>query len=127
MADALSFSLVSPERELYAGDVSHVVLPGQEGQFQVGPGHAPLMATLSPGRLMVVTAGGQKGFFVRGGFADVTSRGLTVLAELAIPEDELTNTVISEQREWAEGVKKDEESSPEQVIDAQRAEEALNA
>ena len=49
MSDKLHFSLVSPERELFAGEVDQVDAPGSEGQFGVLPGHAPFMATLKPG------------------------------------------------------------------------------
>jgi F0F1-type ATP synthase epsilon subunit len=50
MADKLSFALVSPERELFNGDVDHVVVPGAEGEFGVLPNHAPVMSVIKPGR-----------------------------------------------------------------------------
>lgn len=84
MSDKLHFSLVSPERELYAGDVDQVIAPGEAGEFGVLVNHAPLMSTLSMGLLKVIEGGAEKRFFVRGGFADVTPAGLTVLAEEAI-------------------------------------------
>jgi F-type H+-transporting ATPase subunit epsilon len=84
MSDKLHFSLVSPERELYAGYVDQVIAPGEAGEFGVLVNHAPLMSTLSMGLLKVIDAGAEKRFFVRGGFADVTPAGLTVLAEEAI-------------------------------------------
>ncbi len=84
MSDKLHFSLVSPERELYAGDVDQVIAPGEAGEFGVLVNHAPLMSTLSMGLLKVIDAGAERRFFVRGGFADVTPAGLTVLAEEAI-------------------------------------------
>lgn len=84
MSDKLHFSLVSPERELFAGAVDQVVAPGEAGEFGVLVNHAPLMSTLAMGRLKVIDGGAEKRFFVRGGFADVTPAGLTVLAEEAI-------------------------------------------
>lgn len=80
----LHFSLVSPERELYAGEVDRVDAPGVEGDFGVLAGHAPFMTILREGRLTVVDGASVRVFEVRGGFADVTPAGLTVLAEQAV-------------------------------------------
>jgi len=84
MADKLSFALVSPERELFNGEVDHVVVPGSEGEFGVSPNHAPVMSVIKPGALKVFNEGGERRIFVNGGFADVTPEGLTVLAEEAV-------------------------------------------
>lgn len=84
MADTLSFSLVSPERELFSGDVKQVDAPGIEGEFGVLPQHAPFMTVLKPGVVRIHEASGVTPVFVRGGFADVTPAGLTILAEEAV-------------------------------------------
>lgn len=86
MADAqtLHFSLVSPERELFSGDVKQVDAPGVEGEFGVLPQHAPFMTVLKPGVVRIHEASGVTPVFVRGGFADVTPAGLTILAEEAV-------------------------------------------
>ena len=79
----LHFSLVAPERELFSGDVDQVVAPGAEGQFGVLAGHAPFMTTLIEGDVVVVDGAARRVFSIRGGFADVTPDGLTILAEHA--------------------------------------------
>ncbi|QGZ96894.1 F0F1 ATP synthase subunit epsilon [Terricaulis silvestris] len=84
MADKLHFALVSPERELFNGEVDHVVVPGSEGEFGVSPNHAPVMSVIKPGALKVINEGTERRIFVNGGFADVTPEGLSVLAEEAI-------------------------------------------
>ena len=84
MDDKLAFTLVSPERELFHGDVDQVVVPGSEGEFGVLPKHAPFMSTIKPGALRILNNGGEQRIFVNGGFADVTPDGLTVLAEDAV-------------------------------------------
>ncbi|NWH07036.1 MAG: F0F1 ATP synthase subunit epsilon [Alphaproteobacteria bacterium] len=90
MADKLHFDLVSPERLLMAEAVDMVVVPGSEGDFGVLAGHAPLMSTIRPGFISVKN-GNQPEFriFIRGGFAEVNAKGLTILAEEAIPAGEL--------------------------------------
>lgn len=84
MTDKLSFALVSPERELFQGEVDHVVVPGVEGEFGVLPNHAPVMSVIKPGALRIFNDGAERRVFVNGGFADVTPEGLAVLAEEAI-------------------------------------------
>jgi F-type H+-transporting ATPase subunit epsilon len=85
MADPFKFDLVSPERLLLSEEVESVMVPGAEGYFTVLAHHAPLMSTLKPGLIEVKGLSGEtEKFFVRGGFADVTPSGLTILAEQAI-------------------------------------------
>lgn len=84
MAQKLHFSLVSPERELFSGAVAQVDAPGSEGDFGVLAGHAPFMTALKEGQIRVYDGGRVTVFEVRGGFADVTPEGLTVLAEHAV-------------------------------------------
>ena len=79
----LHFSLVAPERELFSGEVDQVIAPGTDGQFGVLAGHAPFMTTLAEGDVTVLDGATRRVFSVRGGFADVTPAGLTILAQSA--------------------------------------------
>ncbi|MFZ5721390.1 MAG: ATP synthase F1 subunit epsilon [Pseudomonadota bacterium] len=83
MAEKLHFSLVSPERELFSGLVDQVDAPGSEGDFGVLANHAPFMTALKEGSVRVYNDGSVRTYQVRGGFADVTPEGLTILAEHA--------------------------------------------
>src|SRR4051812_3812281 len=84
------FELVSPERLLFSGAVEQVIVPGSEGEFTVLKDHAPLMALMKPGIVTVVESGARtQKLFVRGGFADVSPTGLTILAEEAIPVEQV--------------------------------------
>jgi F-type H+-transporting ATPase subunit epsilon len=102
MADKLHFSLVSPERELMSEDVDQVDIPGAEGWIGVLPNHAPLMATLAPGMVRIRTGSDEKHIFVRGGFAEISPAGLTVLAEEAMPAEELNAEKIAQRVKDAE-------------------------
>ena len=81
MAEKLHFSLVSPEREVYVGEVDQVDAPGSEGDFGVLAGHAPFMTALREGFVTVHEGEHLHRFEVQGGFADVSPSGLTILAE----------------------------------------------
>lgn len=84
MADGIKIEIVSPEHLVLSEQASAVTVPGQEGYFTVMGDHAPLMTTLKPGFVTVTIAGGSaQTYYVRGGFADVSPEGLTILAEEA--------------------------------------------
>ena len=90
-----TFELVSPERVLFSGAVEAVILPAIEGDMTVLAGHAPMMTALKTGFLVITdNPGNGKRILVRGGFADINQTGLTVLAERALPAEELTNEVL---------------------------------
>ena len=82
---ALHFELVTPEKLVRSEEVYMVTVPGTEGDFGVLEGHAPVMSTIRDGALVIVrTPGAQpETLAIRGGFAEVNDRGLTVLAEAA--------------------------------------------
>lgn len=103
MADLLKFELVSPERLLMSDEVRQVTIPGTEGDFTVLAGHAPVLSTIRPGVVNVVDGGGADNrIFVRGGFAEVSPTGLTVLAEEAIPLADLDAEALEQQIRNAE-------------------------
>ncbi len=83
------FDLVSPEKLAFSGDVDQVDVPGIEGDFGVLAGHAPVVATIRPGILTVTTGGTQQKIIVLGGLAEVSEKGLTVLADVATSLEEL--------------------------------------
>ena len=103
MAEAFNFELVSPERLLFSEQVVQVVVPGVEGEFTVLAKHAPVMTTLRAGVVDATLAtGGNKRIFVRGGFADVTPDGFTLLAEEAMPLEDLHADALAAQIKDAE-------------------------
>jgi F-type H+-transporting ATPase subunit epsilon len=90
------FDLVSPEKLLFSGEVNQVDVPGAEGEFGVLAGHAPLVTTLRPGILVIHgEGGGALRIVVNGGFAEVGANGLTVLADMAVPEEEFDRAVLA--------------------------------
>jgi F-type H+-transporting ATPase subunit epsilon len=77
------FDLVSPEKLAFSGEVDQVDIPGVEGDFGVLAGHAPVVASIRPGILTVTAGGSQQKIIVLGGLAEVSDKGLTVLADVA--------------------------------------------
>jgi F-type H+-transporting ATPase subunit epsilon len=90
VADKVAFQLVAPERLLATADVDMVVVPGAEGDFGVLPQHSLFMSVVRPGVIETYDGGRvSERIFVAGGFAEVNERGCTVLAEEAVPVQEI--------------------------------------
>jgi F-type H+-transporting ATPase subunit epsilon len=91
MADTLKFEIVTPAAPMVADDAELVIIPGAEGNFGVMPGHAPLLSSIRPGTIEIRdrTLKILAQYFVEGGFAEVTPERCTVLAEEAVPVEEI--------------------------------------
>jgi F-type H+-transporting ATPase subunit epsilon len=95
MSTKLAFDLVSPERLFFSGAVDMVTLPGAEGDFGVLYAHAPAVSLLRAGVIDVANGNDPvKRIYVRGGFAEVSVKGLTVLAEHAMPVEEIDRSAV---------------------------------
>ena len=90
------FDLVSPEKLAFSGEVDQVDIPGVEGDFGVLAGHAPIVAAVRPGILTVITGGTREKIIVLGGLAEVSEKGLTVLANVATSIEELDRARFAE-------------------------------
>ena len=90
------FDLVSPEKLAFSGDVDQVDIPGVEGDFGVLAGHAPVVAAIRPGILTVFSGGKQEKIIVTGGVAEVSEKGLTVLADVARTLEELDRARLAD-------------------------------
>ena len=90
MADTMQFDLVSPERRLASMQVESVQIPGADGDMTAMANHSPTITTLRPGILKVEGPEGTADFVVTGGFAEISERGVSVLAERAVPRGDMT-------------------------------------
>lgn len=73
--------VISPEASLYDGDADSVVVPVYDGEVGILPNHAPFMAPLGRGTMTVTKAGAPTRFRVNGGFLQVVSNTVRVVAE----------------------------------------------
>ena len=94
MASTVQFDLVSPERRLASFPATEVQIPGAMGDLTAMEGHAATITSLRPGVLRVVASDGVKAYVVTGGFAEISAAGVSILAEQAVPLDELTPAAL---------------------------------
>jgi F-type H+-transporting ATPase subunit epsilon len=102
MAATFNFELVTPERLVFSGEATQVVVPGTEGDFGVLAGHAPFISTLRPGILEVTLPQGSQRLLVKKGVAEADPTRLTVLAQTAVPVDELQGARLASELQLAE-------------------------
>jgi len=124
--NAVQFELVSPEKLLLSEEVEMVVVPGAEGDFGVLPGHTPVISSVRPGIIHIFEGGAVKSrIFVAGGFAEVTGERCTVLAEEAVPLDEIDRDQVEKDLQNAVDDMADSgENASDRALAEQRADTA---
>jgi len=105
------FDLVSPEKLAFSGEVDQVDIPGLEGDFGVLAGHAPVVAAIRPGILTIISGTTKQKVIVLGGLAEVSAKGLTVLADVATSLDELDRAQFSAEIEGMQAKLSEKEGS----------------
>src|SRR5262245_30834848 len=103
MAMTIHCDIVSAEEEIFSGLVEMLVATGEMGELGVTYGHAPLLTSLVPGPVRIVTQDGQERiFYVSGGFLEVQPGVVTILADTAIRADDVDEAAAEEARKEAE-------------------------
>jgi len=103
MAMTIHCDIVSAEEEIYSGLVEMLVATGELGELGVSYGHAPLLTSLVPGPVRILTQDGQeKIFYVSGGFLEVQPGVVSILADTAIRADDVDEAAAEEARKDAE-------------------------
>ncbi|EAU53213.1 F0F1 ATP synthase subunit epsilon [Amylibacter sp.] len=90
----IQFDLVSPERKLASLEASEIQIPGSDGDFTAMAEHAPVLTTLKPGLLSVKVGNDLMEYIVTGGFVEISGSNASVLAEEALPRNEVDTSVI---------------------------------
>lgn len=77
----LYLSIVSPEKEIFSGEVESVTLPGTMGAFSILPQHAPIVSSLKAGALVYVATGEEHRLDIRSGFVEMSNGKVVVCVE----------------------------------------------
>ena len=103
MAMTIHCDIVSAEEEIFSGLVEMLVANGDMGELGVSYGHAPLLTSLVPGPVRLITqGGGEEIFYVSGGFLEVQPGVVSVLADTALRADDIDEAAVEEARKEAE-------------------------
>lgn len=116
MAQKLSCEVVTAERVVFSGEVDMVIAPGTEGQMGILPRHAPLMAALQEGELVLRGTGAVEediSMAIGGGFIEVLNNRVIVLADSAERAEEIDIDRAEDARKHALENLKDYKDKPD--------------
>jgi F-type H+-transporting ATPase subunit epsilon len=78
-------TVIGPEAAVFAGPADSLVAPAYDGEVGILPRHAPFMTLLGAGVLTLKHGGEVRRFTVQGGFLQVVSNRVRVVAEHVAP------------------------------------------
>ncbi|MFM1881254.1 MAG: hypothetical protein RLZZ344_1488 [Pseudomonadota bacterium] len=102
MAKTIQVDVVSAQENVFSGIAEFVVLPGEQGELGILPGHTPLISKIRAGTVRIKTDAGEELIFVAGGILEVQPRAVTVLADTAIRGADLDEARAEAARKHAE-------------------------
>ena len=80
----MKLQIITPDKEVFAGDVTLVQVPGSKGSFQVLVNHAPIISTLDAGEIKIIDSDGKTSHLaIGGGVIEVKNNNIIILAESA--------------------------------------------
>ena len=81
----LNIEIVTPQKVIYTGEANSVILPGQDGSFQVLIDHAPIVSSLNKGKILIKdTDNISQAFASTNGFVEVRNNKVSILVESAV-------------------------------------------
>ena len=118
-------NIVSPEGELFSGEIEMLTADGGAGEIAITPRHAPLLTNLKPGPVKLVLEGGEEEvFFASGGFLEVQPGVITLLTDVAERADDIDAAEAERAKELAERELEDQKSELDYSLAATRLAEA---
>jgi F-type H+-transporting ATPase subunit epsilon len=67
-------NVISPDKILYQGEADEIHVPGEEGGMSILANHAPVLASLKKGDILLVDGSHKTGFPVQAGFIEVSKK-----------------------------------------------------
>ena len=118
-------NIVSPEGELFSGEIEMLTADGGAGEIAITPRHAPLLTNLKPGPVKLVLEGGEEEvFFASGGFLEVQPGVITLLTDVAERADDIDAAEAERAKELAERELENQKSELDYSLAAARLAEA---
>lgn len=95
-------SLVTPAAKVLEESVEYASFPAHDGQVGIAPSRAPLLAELGDGSLRLdFPDGGKRWFFIGGGFAQMKDNKLSIVADEAVPAEDIVRSKVQEELDAA--------------------------
>jgi F-type H+-transporting ATPase subunit epsilon len=109
MSDSLHCSVITPEQQIYDGDVESVVIPAHDGEIGILDHRAPLLCKLGAGEMRIKAGAAEERWFIDGGFAQVVDNRVIVLTQQAVPAAQIDTAAAATQLQEASAIKATDE------------------
>jgi F-type H+-transporting ATPase subunit epsilon len=109
----IHLEIITPEKKAYEAEVDSVVVPGQEGEFDVLHLHEPFLTLSQPGELRISRGGKIERLAIGKGFVEVTGQFVRVLTDMALEESEIDETKVEQALERARKALAEKPKGPE--------------
>lgn len=77
----MQLEIITPDKNLFSGDVTSVYVPGTSGSLGILENHAAMITTLKAGQVRIDGNGGKQSFDIKGGVVEVLRNKVIILAE----------------------------------------------
>jgi F-type H+-transporting ATPase subunit epsilon len=101
VADTFHLSVLTPQREMFSGEVTTAVVSGHDGDFGVLPGHVAYITSVDPGALVIESQAGKRVMAIGDGFAQVAASKVSIIVSSAKDVAELDRSAIVAELEAA--------------------------
>lgn len=100
----LLLEIITPEKVIYKDEVSEVIVPTINGEIAILPNHINLLTQVNPGELTVKKGTNQQHLAITGGFLEVQSNKISILANYAVKAQDIEVARAMEAKKRAEKV-----------------------
>lgn len=78
----MTIAVLTPDKEVFQGEIQSLTVPGTSGEFQILSNHAPIVSSLQAGKVSIKKASGEMmNFRISSGFVEVLSNNVALLVQ----------------------------------------------
>lgn len=77
----MTLNILTPELNVFSGEVNSVQLSGTDGKFEILNNHAPMIASIKDGMVRILSSEGKQEFKIKSGIVEVLKNNVSVLTE----------------------------------------------
>ena len=120
-----NLEIVSPEGQVFTGEVEQVSVPTESGEITILPHHADLYGKVATGEAIIHKKGKTEYIAILGGFVEVKNGSVTILSDYAVETEKISAAKAREAKERAEHLLKDKESNKDFALIERELQKAI--
>jgi F-type H+-transporting ATPase subunit epsilon len=106
----MDLEIITPEKVVYQGEVGEIYIKTADGPLGIFPHHINLFSKVVPGELKLKVSGHDEFLALTGGFLEISNNKVTILADYAVPAEEIQVEKALEAKKRAEELLKRKET-----------------